>query len=49
MRDKLPEFLDFLLHSKTWWLLPIVLAMAGIAILVALGFTPAAPYIYSLF
>ena len=43
------EFWYFLKHNKKWWLLPILLAMAGIAIIVALGATGAAPFIYPLF
>lgn len=43
------EFLDFLKHNKKWWLLPILLAMVGIGVLIALGTTGAAPFIYPLF
>jgi len=43
------EFLDFLKHNKKWWLLPIVLAMVLIGVLIALGATGAAPFIYPLF
>jgi hypothetical protein len=43
------EFWYFLKHNKKWWLLPILLAIAGVAIIVALGATGAAPFIYPLF
>jgi hypothetical protein len=43
------EFWDFLKHNKKWWLLPILLAMIGIGVLIALGTTGAAPFIYPLF
>ena len=43
------EFWDFLKHNKKWWLLPILLAMVGIGVLIALGTTGAAPFIYPLF
>ena len=43
------EFLDFLRHNKKWWLLPIVLVLAVVGVLVALGGTAAAPFIYTFF
>ncbi len=43
------EFLGFLRHNKKWWLLPIVLVLAVVGILVALGGTAAAPFVYTLF
>lgn len=43
------EFWDFLKHNKKWWLLPILLAMIGIGVLIALGASGAAPFIYPLF
>lgn len=43
------EFWDFLKHNKKWWLLPILLAMVGIGVIIALGSTGAAPFIYPLF
>ncbi len=43
------EFIDFLKHNKKWWLLPILLAIVGIGVLIALGSTGAAPFIYPLF
>ena len=43
------EFWDFLKHNKKWWLLPILIAMLGIGVLIALSTTGAAPFIYPLF
>jgi hypothetical protein len=40
------EFWDFLKHNKKWWLLPILVVLALIAILVALAASGAAPFIY---
>ena len=43
------EFLDFLLENKAWWLAPIILVLLLVGILVFLGGTAAAPFIYTLF
>jgi len=43
------EFADFLLHNKKWWLLPIVVILLGFGLLIVLGGTAAAPFIYTLF
>ncbi len=43
------EFVDFLLHNKKWWLTPIVLVLLLVGLLVVLGGTPLAPFIYTLF
>ncbi|MGA2032306.1 MAG: DUF5989 family protein [Thermoguttaceae bacterium] len=43
------EFIDFLAHSKKWWLTPIVVMLLLIGLLVILGSTGAAPFIYTLF
>jgi hypothetical protein len=43
------EFWDFLRHNKKWWLTPIILALLLVGILVVLGSTAAAPFIYPLF
>lgn len=45
----LREFLGFLMESKKWWLVPLLIAFALVAALVFLGGTGAAPFIYSLF
>lgn len=43
------EFLGFLGSTKKYWLLPIVVGLGLLAVLIALGSTPAAPFIYTLF
>ena len=52
-QDKQPtlvqEFAVFLMENKKWWLLPILLAFAVLGLLVVLGSTGAAPFIYTLF
>jgi Mg2+/citrate symporter len=42
------EFLRFLADSKKWWLLPIVVVVALIALVVVLSGTGATPFIYSM-
>ena len=43
------EFIHFLGENKKWWLAPIVLALGIVGVLVILGSTGAAPFIYTLF
>ena len=43
------EFLLFLRESKKWWLIPILVLLGLTGLLVALGSTGAAPFIYTLF
>ena len=43
------EFVQFLRDNKKWWLAPIVLSILGLGLLVLLGGTAAAPYIYTHF
>ncbi|MFH1923812.1 MAG: DUF5989 family protein [Planctomycetota bacterium] len=43
------EFVEFLLHNKKWWLIPILLVLAALFVLVVLGGSGAAPFIYTLF
>jgi hypothetical protein len=45
----LGEFWYFLAHNKKWWLLPILVLLLGLALLVVLSGTAAAPFIYTLF
>jgi hypothetical protein len=40
------EFVDFLLHNKKWWLTPIILVLLLLSLLIMLGTTGAAPFIY---
>jgi hypothetical protein len=43
------EFSAFLKENKKWWLAPILIAILGLGLLVLLGGTAAAPFIYTLF
>ena len=43
------EFLLFLRENKKWWMIPILIVLSFVGLLVALGGTGAAPFIYTLF
>lgn len=43
------EVFDFLRANKKWWLLPILLVLLLVGVLVILGGSVAAPFIYTLF
>lgn len=43
------EFIEFLKHNKKLWLLPIIIVLLLLGLLIALGGTSAAPFIYTLF
>ncbi len=43
------ELFDFLRVNKKWWLLPIILVLMVVGVLVILGGSVAAPFIYTLF
>ncbi|MCU0724685.1 MAG: DUF5989 family protein [Planctomycetes bacterium] len=43
------DLADFLLHNKKWWLAPIVIVLLLFAVLVILGGTGVAPFVYTLF
>ena len=43
------EFWVFLKENKKWWLAPIVISILLLGVLVLLGGTAAAPFIYTLF
>jgi hypothetical protein len=45
----LAEFVDFLKYNKKWWLIPILVVLGLLGVLVMLGGTAAAPFIYPLF
>ncbi len=45
----LAEFWFFLKHNKKWWLLPILIVLLLLGLLVFLGGTAIAPFIYPLF
>ena len=49
-RQSLPaELLAFLRENRKWWLAPMILAVLVLGLLVMLGSTAAAPFIYTLF
>jgi hypothetical protein len=43
------EFIDFLKHNKKFWLIPLLAVLLLLGLLVILGGTAAAPFIYTLF
>ena len=43
------EFVQFLGQNKKFWLIPLLLVLLGLGLLVVLGGTAAAPFIYTLF
>ena len=43
------EFIDFLKDNKKWWLAPIIFSVLVLGLLVMLGGSAAAPFIYTLF
>jgi hypothetical protein len=43
------EFWFFLKHNKKWWLLPILIILLLLGLVVLLGSTSLAPFIYPLF
>jgi len=45
----LSELIGFLKANKKWWLAPIIIAILLLGLLVVLGGTAAAPFIYTLF
>ena len=45
----LREFGYFLWHNKKWWLIPILLVLVLFGVLIALGGSGLAPFIYTVF
>jgi hypothetical protein len=43
------EFFQFLKHNKKFWLIPLLVVLLGLSLLILLGPTAAAPFIYTLF
>lgn len=43
------QFVHFLLNNKKWWLTPIVVLLVLLGLLIVLGGSGIAPFIYSLF
>jgi hypothetical protein len=48
-RGPFAEFFVFVFQNKKWWLTPIIVVLALVAVLVVLGGSGVAPFIYSLF
>ena len=48
-RGVIGEMLAFVGHNKRWWLLPIFAVLLLLSVLVILGSSAAAPFIYTLF
>ncbi|HZE73305.1 MAG TPA: DUF5989 family protein [Pyrinomonadaceae bacterium] len=43
------DLIAFMRQNKKWWLLPIVIVTLLVGVLIILGSTAAAPFIYTLF
>jgi hypothetical protein len=43
------ELFSFLMHSKKWWLTPIIIILLLLGLIAFLSGTGAAPFIYTLF
>lgn len=43
------EFGEFLRHNKKWWLAPLLVILALMALLIFLSGSPLAPFIYPVF
>lgn len=43
------ELWDFIKHNKKWWLTPIIVVLVLLGLLIILGGSGAAPFIYTLF
>jgi hypothetical protein len=48
-RGIVAEFIAFMAENKMWWLTPILVVFGLLGILLVLGVTGAAPFIYTLF
>jgi hypothetical protein len=45
----LKEFFLFLKHNKKFWMIPILITLLALGLLILLGGTAVAPFIYTLF
>jgi hypothetical protein len=43
------ELVELIAHNKKWWLVPVIIVLLVIGLLVAVGSTALAPYLYPLF
>jgi hypothetical protein len=48
-RGIVAEFVAFMAENKMWWLTPILVVFGLLGVLLVLGATGAAPFIYTLF
>lgn len=48
-RGIVAEFVAFMAENKMWWLAPILIVFGLLGVLLILGATGAAPFIYTLF
>lgn len=48
-RGLVGEFWDFMAENKMWWLTPILVVFGLLGVLLLLGATGIAPFIYTLF
>ena len=39
----------FAMQNRKWWLVPLIVVLLGIGLIIVLGGTAAAPFIYTLF
>lgn len=45
----LNELGRFAMQTRKWWLVPLIVVLLGIGLIIVLGGTAAAPFIYTLF
>ncbi|MBK8979801.1 MAG: hypothetical protein IPM29_28215 [Planctomycetes bacterium] len=48
-RGLLGQFASFMGENRKWWLTPFLIVFGALGLLLALGATGAAPFIYTLF
>lgn len=48
-RGLVSEFVAFMAENKMWWLTPILIVFGLLGVLLVLGMTGVAPFIYALF
>ena len=48
-RGLIAEFVAFMAENKMWWLTPILVVFCLLGVLLVLGMTGVAPFIYTLF
>jgi hypothetical protein len=48
-RSLVADFWEYLMENKKWWLLPIIIGIAGLILLVAVSAPALLPFIYTIF